>query len=86
LGYGAFNAVCILQNRAARLTQPTFNPRSARADHAGGQDRYLPTRAGAAYRFRGGIRSVIEPCAISAAKQMVSLRVGWGWMVRPMSS
>gem|GEM_PF-5053678 len=38
----------------------------------------LPSLAssGNTYRFRGGIRSVIEPCAISAAKEIVSLRVG----------
>ena len=39
-----------------------------------------------AYLFLGGIRSVMDPCAISAAKQMVSFRVGCGWMVSPMSS
>jgi hypothetical protein len=30
--------------------------------------------------------SVIVPSAASAAKPIVSERVGWGWIVRPMSS
>src|SRR4030095_15267582 len=34
----------------------------------------------------GGIMSVIEPSAISAPKNTVSESVGWGWIVRPMSS
>ena len=34
---------------------------------------------------RGGMRSVIVPSAISAAKPSVSESVGWGWMVRPRS-
>jgi len=25
LGYGAFDGICVLQNRAARLTQPTLD-------------------------------------------------------------
>ena len=36
--------------------------------------------------MENGIRSVMEPWAISAARPTVSLRVGWGWMVSPMSS
>ena len=36
LGYGAFDGICILQNRAVRLTQPTPGARSARTGSAGG--------------------------------------------------
>jgi len=36
LGYGTFNAVCVLRDRAARLTQPALDARSARAGHVGG--------------------------------------------------
>jgi len=32
LGYGAFGPVTVLRDRTARLTQPTLDARSARAD------------------------------------------------------
>ena len=36
--------------------------------------------------FAAHAESVIVPSAASAAKPIVSERVGWGWIVEPMSS
>src|SRR6056297_950533 len=48
----------------------------------GPRNRDLP----GAHFFFGAYRSVMVPSNISAAIISDSLNVGWGWMVRPMSS